>query len=157
LYAGEGTRHIVGDDISVSFMNDKVCGSAYGNPFWADYRCGTDISGKIDIKGAYQQFAFTYDRKAERMITGTFGPLRIALGKMERIPSGFVYRVFVGEKEHRFSIRYERVEDEHMLNSVIEGGLNAEKRVRLTVKGRLCPFATTGIIMIIAGGAALAG
>ena len=51
LYAGEGTRQIVGDNVNVYFMNDKVFGTAFGNPLWADYRCGTDIKGEIDIKG----------------------------------------------------------------------------------------------------------
>ena len=50
---------------------------------------------------------------------------------------------------HQFT--YEQLEDEHMLNSIIEGSLGQGRDLRLKVDGHLCPFATTGIILIAAG------
>jgi len=138
-------------------MNDKVFGTAGRHPLWAIYKCGMDIKGEIDIDGTYHTFAFTYHPKAERIVTGTFGMLKMALGQIKRTDGGFVYQVFAGEKEYRFSIRYEKVKDDHLLNSVIEGAISGDTSIKVTVDGPLCPFATTGIIMIVAGAVMLTG
>ena len=58
---------------------------------------------------------------------------------------------FVGENEHLFTIRYEKLEADHMVNSIIEGSLGKDLDLRFVVDGPLCPFATTGIILITAG------
>ena len=42
-----------------------------------------------------------------------------------------------------------------MVNSIIEGKVTTGEQIKLTVDGHLCPFATTGIVMIIAGSVAL--
>jgi hypothetical protein len=172
LASDEGTRHITGSGMDVYFMNDKVFGTTgrleetendrtslrkggNGHPLWAIYNCGSDINGEIDINGTYHYFAFKYHCQADRIITGKFGPLKMSLGKIEKANAGFTYHVFVDEKECLFSIRYEKVEDDHLVNSIIEGKLQNEKEIRLTVDGPLCPFATTGIIMIASGAYAL--
>lgn len=36
--ADEGTRHIVGDDVDMFFMNDKVFGTVAGHPLWSTLR-----------------------------------------------------------------------------------------------------------------------
>ena len=155
LASGEGTRHITGIGKDIYFMDDKVFGTVNGHPLWAVYNCGSDIKGKIDIKGTYHDFSFRYQNKPDRLIIGEFGPLKMALGNIRKMGREIIYRVFVGDKEYSFSIRYERIEDEHMINSIIEGGLENGKRLHLTVDGHLCPFATTGIIMIVVGSAVL--
>jgi len=38
-----------------------------------------------------------------------------------------------------------------MVNSIIEGTLDAGGQIRLRVDGNLCPFVTTGIILIVSG------
>ena len=152
----EGTRHITGEGLDMFFMNDKVFGTVAGNPLWAIYNCGADIKGEMDVDGTYKPFAFQYTTEGDRKITGTFGSREMALGEIEKKDGGFVYHVFVGEKEHTFSIRYEKVDDGHLLNSIIEGSLGHGRDLKVTVDGRLCPFATTGIILI-AVGSSLAG
>lgn len=151
----EGTRHITGTGMNIYFMNDKVFGTSGGHPLWAIYNCGSDINGEIDVRGTYHKLALTYHRQSERIITGTFGSLEMELGKIEKTRSGFTYHVSVGEKEFRFSIRYQKLEDDHLVNSIIEAYLQNGEVIRLVVDGRLCPFATTGIIMIAAGAYAL--
>ena len=147
----EGTRHITGKNVNLYFMNDKVFGTVGNNPIWAIYNCATDIQGEMDIKGTYHKFSFQYHRQGERVITGSFGSMKMALGGIERKDKKLVYHVFVGDSEYIFSIRYERIEDEHMVNSIIEGELPGEMKIKLMVDGHLCPFATTGIILITVG------
>ena len=147
----EGTRHITGSGLDVYFMNDKVFGTANGRPLWAIYNCGQNIRGEIDTGKGYRRFDFTYHRDGDRMITGTFGDERMGLDRIERENDTVVYTVLFGEREVRFSIRYEREDAGHLVNSIIEGKLPDGKAIRLTVDGRLCPFATTGIILITAG------
>ncbi len=149
--SGEGTRHITGSGINVYFMNDKVFGTVNGQPVWAIYNCGSDINGEIDIRGKFHTFEFVYHPKGDRVITGNFGPKSVALGRIERKDRQFIYQVFVGNTEYTFSIRYEKVEAEHLVNSIIEGELGSNKPLKLKVDGHLCPFATTGIILIVAG------
>jgi len=151
LAEDEGTRHIVGDDVDMFFMNDKVFGTVDGHPLWAIYNCGSDIKGEIDVGGAYHKFDFQYGKEGDRKIVGTFGSRQMALGDVEKTDEGFVYHVFVEETEHLFTIRYEQLEGDHMLNSIIEGSLGGDRHLKLTVDGHLCPFATTGIILITAG------
>lgn len=146
----EGTRHITGKDIDIYFMNDKVFGHIKRHPLWSIYNCGSDIKGEIDINGTYHRFDLRYHRVGDRKIAGSFGSEEIALGNIEKTESGFVYRVIIGKKEYSFSIRYERVEKEHLVNSIIEGKIDNEK-IRMVVDGHLCPFVTTGIILITAG------
>jgi len=153
---GEGTRHIAGSGMDLYFMDDKVFGTANGHPLWAIYNCGADIVGAIDIKGTYHDLNFSYHRDGDQLITGTFGAMPLAMGKIEKTGGGLVYHVVAGETPLRFTIRYEKQEDGHLVNSIIEGNAGEDRPIRLVVDGRLCPFATTGIIMI-AVGAALAG
>lgn len=148
---GEGTRHIVGENISLYFMNDKVFGTVENHPIWAVYNCGTAINGEMDINGVYQPFEFQYAKDPDRRITGTFGPLKMALGKIDPADGKFTYQVLIGDREVVFSIRYETIKDGHMVNSIIEGDLGEKGPVKLVVDGHLCPFATTGIILIVAG------
>lgn len=152
----EGTRHITGPGLDMFFMNDKVFGTVDGKPLWAIYNCGSDIKGEMDVAGAYKTFAFEYTSGGDKKITGTFGKQEMSLGDIDKTDGGFVYHVFVGEKEHTFSIRYEEVEDGHLINSIIEGSMGQGQDLKVTVDGRLCPFATTGIILI-AVGSSLAG
>jgi hypothetical protein len=147
----EGTRHIVGGDVDMFFMNDKVFGTAAGHPLWAIYNCGSDIKGEMDVGGAYHKFAFEYRKEGDRKIVGTFGDKEMSLGDVDKTDDGFVYHVFVGETEHLFTIRYEELEGDHMLNSIIEGSVVDGRDLKLSVDGHLCPFATTGIILITAG------
>ena len=149
--ADEGTRHITGPSADLWFMNDKVFGTAGGHPLWAIYNCGSDIKGEMDIAGTFHGFAFTYHQEGEKRITGTFGDTAMSLGAIDKQDGGFVYHVWIGETEHLFSILYQQLEDEHMVNSVIEGSVGEGKKVALTVDGQLCPMATTGIILIAAG------
>jgi hypothetical protein len=157
--ATEGTRHIKGENISLYFMNDKVFGMVKKHPIWAIYNCGTDINGEMDINGTYHPFGFQFAKDGAKSngmeITGSFGPLKMALGKIDRTGDGFTYHVFVGEREYTFSIRYEKIKDGHMVNSIIEGNLDEKDPIRLVVDGHLCPFATTGIILIVAGSMSL--
>lgn len=163
VWAKEGTRHIAGKDVSLYFMNDKVFGTVEDHPVWAIYHCGSDLKGEMDINGAYQPFGFQYAPKGtqegascgNKEITGTFGPLEMSLGKIERNEVGFVYHVFIGGREHTFSIRYEKMEHGHMVNSIIEGALDGGEPIILKTEGHLCPFATTGIILIVAGALSL--
>jgi hypothetical protein len=150
---GEGTRHITGPGLDMYFMNDKVFGTAGGHPLWAMYTCGKEIKGEMDVAGAYRAFDFTYLQEGDRTITGTFASTAMALGAIDKQDNGFVYHVFIGEREQLFSIRYQELEGKHMVNSVIEGTLPDGKTLKLTVDGRLCPMATTGIILIAAGSA----
>jgi hypothetical protein len=147
----EGTRHIVGDDVDMFFMNDKVFGTVGGHPLWAIYNCGSDIKGEMDVEGKYQTFAFEYAKEGDRKIVGTFGSREMSLGDVDKSEDGFVYHVFVGQQEHLFTIRYEKLADGHMVNSIIEGSLGDGRELKLRVNGQLCPFATTGIILISAG------
>jgi hypothetical protein len=149
--AEEGTRHIVGDGVDMYFMNDKVFGTVDDHPLWAIYNCGSDIKGEMDVDGTYHTFSFEYHKEGDRKITGTFGSLPMALGDIDKTDGGFLYHIFIGEEEFTFSIRYEELEDEHMVNSIIQGAVEEDRRIRLTVDGHLCPFATTGIILIAAG------
>ena len=151
LAADEGTRHIVGENLDMYFMNDKVFGTVDGHPLWAIYNCGSDINGEMDVAGAYHKFSFEYRTEGERKIVGTFGSQEMSLGEVEKTDGGFVYHVFVGPEEHTFSIRYEQLEGGHMVNSIIEGSIGDGRPLRLTVDGHLCPFATTGILLIAAG------
>jgi hypothetical protein len=153
---GEGTRHIAGSGLDLYFMDGKVFGTANGHPLWAVYNCGTDIVGAIDIKGTYHDLNFSYHRDGDQLITGTFGAMPLAMEKIEKTAAGLVYHVMAGSTPLRFSIRYDKQEDGHLVNSIIEGSAGKDRPIRLVVDGRLCPFATTGIIMI-AVGAALAG
>ena len=89
--------------------------------------------------------------EGDKKITGVFGTEEISMGAIKRAESGFVYQVFIGKKEHSFSIRYERFEKGHMINSIIEGEIGDGEKIKMVVDGRLCPFATTGIILIAAG------
>jgi len=150
---GEGTRHITGSGMDLFFMDDKVFGTAGGHPLWAIYNCGSDIAGKIDIGGAYRDLNFTYHREGEDLITGTFGDLKLSMGRIEKVPGGLVYPVAAAGTVYRFTIRYAKQEDGHLVNSIIEGAVGGKNPLRLTVDGRLCPFATTGIIMIAVGAA----
>jgi len=79
----------------------------------------------------------------------------MALGKIERKAEKVVYHVFINDKQCTFSIKYEKIKDKHMVNSAIEGEVTTGKKIKLTVDGHLCPFATTGIVMIIAGSVVL--
>jgi hypothetical protein len=151
----EGTRHITGKEVDLYFMNDKVFGTVESRPLWAIYNCGSDIKGEIDIKGTYHKFNFQFQNEDDRKIIGSFGSLKMGLGKIEKKERKFIYHLFVGEKEYIFSIKYEKTEDEHLVNSLIEGELEKKKKIRLKVDGHLCPFATTGIILIVAGSSVL--
>jgi hypothetical protein len=155
LAAEEGTRHIAGDGVDMFFMNDKVFGTASGHPLWAIYNCGSDIKGEIDVGGSYQKFAFEYRKEGDRKIVGTFGDRQMSLGDVDKTDSGFTYHVFVDQNEHLFTIRYEKLDGDHMLNSIIEGSLGEGRDFKLVVDGHLCPFATTGIILITAGSSLL--
>jgi hypothetical protein len=150
----EGTRHIIGKGTDLYFMNDKVFGVVQNRPLWAIYNCGSDIEGEIDIGESYQRFQFQFQNEGARRITGSFGSLEMALGKIERKGKGFTYHVIVGNQEVEFSISYKRVEAEHLVDSLIEGELDGRK-ISLSVDGHLCPFATTGIILIVVGSAVL--
>jgi hypothetical protein len=150
---GEGTRHITGSGMDLYFMDDKVFGTANGHPLWAIYNCGSDIAGAIDIEGTYHNLAFAYHRDGDRLISGTFGMMPLAMGNIEKTADGFFYHVVAGESPLRFTIRYDKQEDGHLVNSIIEGSAGEGRPIRLTVDGRLCPFATTGIIMIAVGAA----
>jgi hypothetical protein len=150
----EVTRHITGEETDLYFMNDKVFGVLQNRPLWAIYNCGSDIEGEIDIGGSYQRFHFQYRDEGAQRITGAFGSLKMALGKIERNGKGFTYHVIVGDKAYDFSITYKRVEAEHLVDSLIEGELDG-KKISLSVDGHLCPFATTGIVLIVVGSAVL--
>ena len=151
----EGTRHITGDGVDVYFMNDKLFGHVDRHPLWAIYNCGSDIKGQIDVNGQYHAFEMVYHRHGNRVLTGTVGNYYVALGEIKRTKKGFDYQVFIKEKEYHFTVTYERLQDEHMVNSIIEGDVGKEKKIKMTVDGQLCPFATTGIICIAAGSAML--
>jgi hypothetical protein len=151
IAADEGTRHITGQGVDMYFMNDKVFGTVDGHPLWAIYNCGTDIKGLMDVNGTYHEFAFAYQKEGDLKITGTFAGRSMALGAIDKVEGGFVYHVFVEDREHTFSIRYQQLEDEHMVNSIIKGTLGDDRTLELTVDGQLCPFGTTGIILIAAG------
>lgn len=153
----EGTRNITGSGINLYFMNDKVFGTANTNPLWAIYNCGSSISGEMDIKGKYYTFEYAYHQKSKQIITGNFGPLKMSMGKILKTNSGFLYEVLVDSKKHTFSIQYEKVQDGHMLNSIIKGNTVNNQPIHLKADGHLCPFATTGIIMITLGATYVAG
>jgi hypothetical protein len=151
LLGEEGTRHVTGQGVDLYFMNDKLFGSVEEHPVWGIYRCAEDITGEIDIDGTYHQLNFQYHGKGDRILSGTFGSRSMALGKIEKANDQFIYHVFVDEEEYTFTIHYEQMENEHMMNSVINGSVGRGKEIELTVDGHLCPFATTGIILIVAG------
>lgn len=151
IASGEGTRHIEGDNVNLYFMNDKVFGTIETHPLWAVYNCGTDIKGEMDINGKFCPFEFKYHNTGENVVTGLFGQSKMTLKKIEKSDSKFYYHMLIRDKEAVFSIRYERIEDEHLVNSIIEGEINPDKKIKLTVDGHLCPFATTGVILIVAG------
>lgn len=147
----EPTRHITGDGVNIYFMNDKVFGVVNNSPLYAIYNCGTDINGEIDKNGTYINFGFEYLREGEKRIKGAFGNIKIDLGNIEKKDEKIIYHVFINGKEYLFSVRYEKIEREHLVNSIIEGTLDAGRQIRLRVDGNLCPFATTGIILIVSG------
>lgn len=147
----EGTRHITGDNVDLYFMNDKVFGHVHGHPVWAIYHCRKDIQGEIDVNGTYHGFHMIYHKHGDRKITGDFGPHFMAMGDIKKTEDGFIYPIFIKAKAYQFTITYEQMRDGHLVNSIIHGDLGAGKAIRLKVDGRLCPFATTGIIMIAAG------
>ena len=155
--SAEGTRHITGSGMDLYFMNDKVFGTANNNPLWAVYNCGTSIKGEMDIKGKYYSFAYAYHQKKEQIITGHFGPVKMSMENIKKNKNGFLYEVIVNTKKHIFSISYEKVQSGHMLNSVIQGSIDKNNNIYLETNGRLCPFATTGIIMIAVGSAYITG
>jgi hypothetical protein len=155
LATQEGTRTITGDGIDMYFMNDKVFGSIANHPLWAIYNCGSDIKGEIDIDGKYHKFSFSYQREGGPIIKGSFGSLEMALEGIEKQADKVSYHVLVGEKQCEFSIKYEKIVEKHMVNSIIQGELPTGKKIKLTVDGHLCPFATTGIILIVAGSVAV--
>lgn len=134
LASDEGTRHITGTGMDVYFMNDKVFG----------------IAGRL---------VETENDRSSPHLGGNGHPLwaiyNCGSDINGEIDIDSTYHLFVDEKECLFSIRYEKVEDDHLVNSIIEGKLQNEKEIRLTVDGPLCPFATTGIIMIASGAYAL--
>ena len=109
----------------------------------------------MDVEGTYHKFNFQYQRGGQCKVTGSFGSLKMALGKIERKDDKVVYHVSINEKQCTFSIKYEQIKDKHMVNSLIEGEVTTGKKIKLTVDGHLCPFATTGIVMIIAGSVVL--
>jgi len=148
---GEGTRHIKGKNVNLYFMNDKVFGTIENNPLWAIYHCGEDIKGEMDINGKFHAFNFIYHSKAEQVVSGAFGQSKMILEKIEKNNTQFFYHIRINDKESVFSIRYERMEDEHLVNSIIEGKVEPDKKIELAVNGRLCPFATTGVVLIVAG------
>ena len=147
----EGTRHIVGEGVDMYFMNDKVFGTFEGHPLWAIYNCGSDIQGAIDVNGTHHKFDLRFHQDGDRRITGSFGREKISLGAIRKTKRGFVYQALIGENEYSFSVRYEEIEKEHLVNSIIEGETDGGKKVKMVVDGHLCPFATAGIILIIAG------
>jgi len=155
LASEEGTRHITGSRMDLYFMNDKVFGTANHNPLWAVYNCGTSIKGEMDIKGKFYTFEYTYHKKNKQIIAGNFGPLKMSMENIKKVKNGFVYEVLVNRKKHTFSITYEKVQSGHMVNSIIQGKIDRNREIRLKTNGPLCPFATTGIIMIAAGSAYL--
>ena len=147
----EKTRHITGDGIDIYFMQDKVFGVINNHPIWAIYNCGSDISGEIDKNGTYITFSFKFSKEREKRFTGTFGKKEIGLGDIEKTDKKLIYHVFVNGKEYLFSVIPEKIEENHMVNSVIEGTLDERRIMRFHVDGELCPFATTGIILIVSG------
>ena len=149
----EGTRHITGSGVDLYFMNDKIFGSFKGHPLWALYKCGSGIHGEIDIRGSHREFSFS--SRGTGMMTGTFGPLNMSLGEVEKKGDRFLYRVFMGQTGYAFSVRFEKIQEKHLVNTLIEGPLTDAGEVKLTVHGGLCPSAATGIIMIVAGAWAL--
>lgn len=153
--AEEGSRHITGSGVDVYFMHDKVFGVVEGHPLWALYDCGSAIQGEMDIHGTYHPITFKYYKETDRIVAGTFGPVEMSLHTIEKRHGGVVYHVRVGSEEYRFKITYTKRADEHMVNSIIEGNLSNGRSLRLVVDGPLCPFATTGIILIVTGAAAL--
>jgi hypothetical protein len=149
--SGEGTRHITGKNIDVYFMNDKLFGQVNNHPLWAIYNCGSDIQGEIDVNGTNHKFDLRFYQNGDRRITGSFGREKISLGAITKTKRGFVYQALIGENEYSFSVRYEEIKKEHLVNSIIEGETGGGKKVKMVVDGHLCPFATAGIILIIAG------
>lgn len=151
----EGTRHITGRDMDMYFMDDKVFGTVHGCPLWAVYNCGSEINGKIDLSGTYHTFRLQYPREGDIIVTGNFGPLPLSLNRIEKKNDRVLYHLSVESKSYVFSIRYERLEEDHMVNSIIEGEDGQGNPIKLNVDGPLCPFATTGIILIVVGSVAL--
>jgi hypothetical protein len=151
----EGTRHITGKDIDLYFMDDKLFGHIKKHPLWAIYNCRSDIKGMIDASGTYHKFDLRYNTAGGRKITGSFGSHKIAIGTIKKAELGFLYQVIIGEKEYSFSVRYERLEKEHLVNSIIEGETDGGEKTKMVVDGHICPFATAGIILIVAGSSLL--
>ncbi len=147
----EKTRHITGDGTNIYFMQDKVFGVINNHPIWAIYNCGSDISGEVDKNGTYISFSFNFPKEGGKRVAGTFGKKEIGLGNIEKTDKKLVYHVLVNGKEYLFSVIPEKIEGNHMVNSVIEGTLDKSRIMRFNVDGELCPFATTGIILIVSG------
>lgn len=148
---GEGTRRITGSGMDVYFMDDKVFGTVMGRPLWAIYNCGSDIEGRMDAGGRYRHFVFQYHRQDVPIVDGRFGETTMALQRIEKGADGFVYHLESGGVPLRFSIHYRRVDADHLVDSTIKGTLASGRPIELKVDGRLCPFATSGIILIAAG------
>jgi hypothetical protein len=150
--AQEAPRRIHGGGVDLQMEGDLVFGTVGGLPVWARYRCGRDIQGTMEAAGARMDFAFTYAGKdAPRLVTGSFGGREAALERILPLDQGFVYELSLGEDLLEFRIRYHRDVQGHMQNPVIEGRLPGRRAVRLTVEGQLCPFATSGLILMVAG------
>ena len=73
------------------------------------------------------------------------------MGRIEKIPGGLVYPMTNGLATYRFISRYAKQKEMPLVNAIIEGKDGDGRALRLTVDDRLCPFATTGIIMIAVG------
>jgi hypothetical protein len=150
--AQEAPRRVRGSGVDLVFADDLVYGSVGGRAVWASYRCGRDIQGAMEGEGTRLEFAFTYAEKgAPRVVSGSFGGREAALERIVPVEQGFVYDLSLGEDLLEFHIRYLRNAQGHLENPVIEGRLPGRQAVRLTVDGPLCPFATTGVILIVAG------
>jgi hypothetical protein len=58
---------------------------------------------------------------------------------------------------HKFDLRYHRGGDQKITgsfgpeNSIIEGETDSGEKIKMLIDGHLCPFATAGLILIIAG------
>ena len=98
----EGTRHITGKGTDLYFMNDKVFGSIENHPLWAIYNCGSDMKGQVDVEGIYHKFNFQYQRGGQYKVTGSFGSLKMALGKIEQEDKKVIYRYSLMTKNVHF-------------------------------------------------------
>jgi hypothetical protein len=150
--AQEAPRRIRGSGVDLIFAEDMVYGSVGGRPVWANYRCARDIQGVMEGNGTRVEFAFACAAKgAPRVVSGTFGGREAALERILPVDQGFVYDLSLGEDLLEFHIHCSQDAQGHLENPVIEGRLPGRKSVRLAVDGRLCPFATMGVILIVTG------